>query len=482
MTKRRIERRHRDWIVVFLLGVVAFSCGWIYRDFAQDDAFITYRYAKNIANGQGFVYNPGEPVLGTTTPLYTLGLALLRIISRQDIRLISHWISVLSLWLGSILLYHLAKGSQFPVAAAASLVFASSPLLACSIGMETSLLNLILLVTLTAYIQKRFILTGVFLGLLVLTRYETALFAAILVVHYVIERKQLPLWSTSAAALFSAWAIFAWRTFGSIIPQSASAKLVAELGCPFALGSVIWWRIYVAQTNLYNLVPPLLIFGIYTIVRSKRSEQAYILTLIWSGVYFVGASLVAGSFPWYYGPLIPGLSILLACGIEFLASFSSALLARFHATEQAAAVVRAGVLIALTLVLVGLQVSSWTRGGVVYQGRVVDARYVSYREAANWLNRYAGIDKTLATPEIGVLGYYTDMEIIDLYGLVTPSLTPWTAQGIQKTLREAIKQYAPDYILTDKKILIELLRQYPEYEPVQRFGEGVYILHEKSAR
>jgi len=37
-----------------------------------DDAFITYRYVRNILAGIGFVYNPGEQVLGTTTPLYTL--------------------------------------------------------------------------------------------------------------------------------------------------------------------------------------------------------------------------------------------------------------------------------------------------------------------------------------------------------------------------------------------------------------------------
>ena len=37
-----------------------------------DDAFITYRYARNISNGLGFVYNYGEKVLGTTTPLFTL--------------------------------------------------------------------------------------------------------------------------------------------------------------------------------------------------------------------------------------------------------------------------------------------------------------------------------------------------------------------------------------------------------------------------
>ena len=36
-----------------------------------DDSYITYRYARDILAGQGFVFNPGERVLGTTTPLYT---------------------------------------------------------------------------------------------------------------------------------------------------------------------------------------------------------------------------------------------------------------------------------------------------------------------------------------------------------------------------------------------------------------------------
>ena len=43
-----------------------------------DDAFITFRYARNLAEGLGLVYNPGaewEPVLGTTTPLFALLLA-----------------------------------------------------------------------------------------------------------------------------------------------------------------------------------------------------------------------------------------------------------------------------------------------------------------------------------------------------------------------------------------------------------------------
>ena len=41
-----------------------------------DDAFITFRYARNLALGHGFVYNPGEWVLGTTAPAFGLLLAI----------------------------------------------------------------------------------------------------------------------------------------------------------------------------------------------------------------------------------------------------------------------------------------------------------------------------------------------------------------------------------------------------------------------
>src|SRR3954464_1309483 len=51
-----------------------------------DDAFITFRYSRNIVEGQGFVYNPGSRVLGTTTPLFTVLMAAVSAIlgGRQD--------------------------------------------------------------------------------------------------------------------------------------------------------------------------------------------------------------------------------------------------------------------------------------------------------------------------------------------------------------------------------------------------------------
>ena len=41
----------------------------------QDDAFISFRYAANLLDGHGLVYNPGERVEGYTNFLWTVLMA-----------------------------------------------------------------------------------------------------------------------------------------------------------------------------------------------------------------------------------------------------------------------------------------------------------------------------------------------------------------------------------------------------------------------
>jgi arabinofuranosyltransferase len=59
------------WLMI-LLAVLARTIFWLKTGYTSDDAFITYRYVQNILAGNGFVYNPGERVLGSSTPLFTL--------------------------------------------------------------------------------------------------------------------------------------------------------------------------------------------------------------------------------------------------------------------------------------------------------------------------------------------------------------------------------------------------------------------------
>ena len=54
-----------------LLYLLALGLAWNFR-FIEDDAFISYRYAQNLANGRGLVFNPGERVEGYTNFLWTV--------------------------------------------------------------------------------------------------------------------------------------------------------------------------------------------------------------------------------------------------------------------------------------------------------------------------------------------------------------------------------------------------------------------------
>src|SRR5262245_64042524 len=45
--------------------------------FPLDDSWIHLQFARNLAAGQGLSYNPGEPVTGSTAPLWTALLAIL---------------------------------------------------------------------------------------------------------------------------------------------------------------------------------------------------------------------------------------------------------------------------------------------------------------------------------------------------------------------------------------------------------------------
>ena len=70
---RLIEGRETLAEVLFL----ALSAGlaWLVR-FTQDDAFITFRFSRNLARGEGLVFNPGEQVEGYTNFLYAVVHAL----------------------------------------------------------------------------------------------------------------------------------------------------------------------------------------------------------------------------------------------------------------------------------------------------------------------------------------------------------------------------------------------------------------------
>jgi Gpi18-like mannosyltransferase len=141
-----------------------------------DDSIITFRYARNILTGNGFVYNPGERVLGTTTPFYKILLTLVGIFAGGKeapflvIALVINAIAdTVTCWplykLGKKLGSHLAGFGAAAVWSIApfSVTFAIG-------GLETSLYILLLVGTTYVYLNHKITQTAFLAALTLLTR------------------------------------------------------------------------------------------------------------------------------------------------------------------------------------------------------------------------------------------------------------------------------------------------------------------------
>ena len=74
--KRRDVLAHRDLFSAGAILLFVVQAAWFHR-FALDDAFISYRYARNLAAGIGPVMNAGERVEGVSNLPWTALLGLL---------------------------------------------------------------------------------------------------------------------------------------------------------------------------------------------------------------------------------------------------------------------------------------------------------------------------------------------------------------------------------------------------------------------
>jgi len=129
----------QGWLAILYSLGVFLSIFALFSHWTYDDPFITYRYAEKLAQGLGFVYNPGERVLSTTTPLFTLLLATLHGLW-PDLHPVANLIGAFGLALGALCLWDLARIWQAPwVGYTFLLLYPTFGLLLATLGSETSL-------------------------------------------------------------------------------------------------------------------------------------------------------------------------------------------------------------------------------------------------------------------------------------------------------------------------------------------------------
>jgi hypothetical protein len=466
----------RFFPLVYLLVTSAILYALLSR-WAYDDPFITYRYANNLARGLGFVYNPGERILSTTTPLFAMLLGLLHYIS-SDLPHLANLIGAVSLALGGLFLWDLSRIWNTPIAGwAALLLYPTFTLPAVTIGSETPLYIALCLGAFAFYARQRYYLTAVFAALTILARPDGVLVPIILGVDYLLRiRRPLP-WK--AVLLFFClvvpWFAFAWIYFGYPLPATLATKQqqgTMAVSQTFGRGtlSIISWYLDGWQ---YWVETVLAIAGLYWLVRHARKWS---LVVIWTVLYFAAYSLLGVSrYFWYYAPLIPGFIVLVGLGFEAFSHAIHTMCSRAQRSQDEEGFSRAeasqssniSLCQGLAYLLPLLLLVSLTAAQVVDIWKLksnLDPRATAYKVVGEWLSENTPEDAVISSLEIGIIGYYADRRMVDFAGILQPEVADklGSSENYDRAAIWAVENYSPDYVVLVKGDLRTLRQGYLE--------------------
>ncbi len=428
------HRRHGlSWLHFVLLAlpvVAALLARLLTGPHAIDDAYITFRYARNLAQGLGLVYNPGEWVLGTTAPLWAVVLAGGYTLGFTDLPWLATAVSAVcdAASVALLVRFALAMGLRPLGAGLVGLAWALNPMSIAFAtgGMETSLFVLFSLVVLgLAATRKNLPLGAGLAGVAMLVRPEGALLAAVVVGWtWLSRRSQTWLAALAAATPMAIGGLTFLVRYGSPLPNSVAAKQVAyQPTWPFENAVALLlhaglpgWSTYLLAQLTAAVGLGLALVGLAALAVLIRRAVPWLQqrSLPWLpfaafAALYVGFYVVVGLrgvrlFPWYLVPIEPLYLLGAAAG-----------LARIGARRSSWA--------AALLVLWQLPAVDW-RQPLLPVGEN-HAREQVMLDVGSGLAASLPSTAVIAAPEIGALGYASNLRILDTVGLVSPAAIPY---------------------------------------------------------
>jgi hypothetical protein len=427
---------------------------WPLWDYVTDDTYIHLVYARNVMQGQGWSFNPGEPSYGSTSPLWIFLLAPAA--GTETGGLLAARIWGLLAGLGSIIVFFILAGrfirNQWMLLSAV-LLFATEVwfLRWTASGMESPLVSLMLLLFFERASAepehlKDFLWLGLLAGLAALVRPEfyllILLVAGLALVHRPWRRGWIPL-VLGAVLPVAAWLIFAKLHIGSFLPSTASAKVETSGAFADALGHA--WRLFRILISSQGALLLIVGLGFLEVLANtfrgaelRRRTWTFfgILASLW-GILFL-AAMLRGGVAMVSRYLLPVTPLIPLAAFFFLdrwtlpgASFRTAR-ANWHIPG---AHFRAAV--ALLVVLLSLAPNLW-----LYQSRVLPhARHFTedlkgvLGGMADTLKEIAPPGSAVAVPDIGIIAYRSGLRVLDLVGLTQPEISEyWHEHGYDEML------------------------------------------------
>lgn len=464
-------------LAALVIGLVTLLTA-AFWNYTQDDVFITYTYSRNIATGHGFVFNPGERVQGTTTPLYTLFVAGVYLFS-HDLLHAGNLLSALALLAVIGLAVSLTRSAlSWAGRAALAITLAVSPLAYVSFGMETLFYTTLLLLAFWCWARSRPIFALLAAAALTWTRADGIVLAGALGLAAVwggalvslenknnstqstqrlLEGKSIFPWKLALAYLIgiAPWFLFAWLYFGTMLPQTFSAKQELFQGTVFLKDGDLWRRSFYGNNPLIWIGVPLVLLGLWqAVIRPALRPLA-----LWAVFYLAGYTALNVSAFWYYTPLLVVLIVLAALGGDWLARVLARRTDRRIVTGPAWA---------LILISAGLAVLR------AWDYRLPPPRMATYRLAGEWINRHVEPGATLMVKDLGIVGYYAHRHTLDTFGLIVPDM-------YEPHDNYAVAKYRPDYLIAtqywEMKRLVAQDWFQADYLPLAQFstpGDGEF--------
>lgn len=505
----------RSLLLLLPLGFFLYAC-WRLSPHTLDDAYISMQYAKELLEGNGLVFTKGVVVEGFSNPLWVLLLALLGalqiplVMAAKGVGVLCGVVTIaLTAWLVQALHKEPTKAPKkgtkpkgassfwlrdFGVAScvAASLVAIHPGTAYYAVaGLETSLFAMLVLLGVCLHVndvqehgQPSQAWCYLPLGFAAITRPEGPLFLVLMVLFRLSGwssadvkaredsaplarlKAEAPLLGASFAIPL-AWFLFRIVYFGKPLPNTFYAKPGTFWEYPTrAFGYISEFFLYhtgpASQTkNLLQLASILaawvlsvcLLFGLVRALLPDKKRRfsllLYVLCVSYIGfVFYTGGDWMTQHR--FFQPIIPMLYALALVGLTGLSErwqrmvFGATLFACMLHAQHA-----------------GL---FWQR---LEANRMIDHAHRSQNNVkmAKWLDKHLPKGASIVTDEVGAVGYFTSLKVLDYWGLVTPSVTkilhkhrfnPYAAPRltpkrakVQAEIAKHLLAQKPDYILLD---------------------------------
>jgi arabinofuranosyltransferase len=466
---RMIVTVHTRLPVIALSTALLVTCLWyLVVVYSNDDAFISFRYAENLLNGHGLVFNPGERVEGYTNFLWTLMIAGTMAMGLDPV--FSSRFLGLILGVATVLLVYrfgtrIARRTPAQAAIAPVLLAFSVPFGIWTFsGLETPLFSFLALLGTFLFMLEwresaRFPFSAICFALAAFTRPEGVLIFAVSFLA-----RGWRLWSSKARLApregrrYILWTMlflivygtyFAWRFsyYGYLLPNTFYVRQPTS----WAQRWPHWFRGFayvrdfiVINGGLLFLLPALLA------LRKRVDEWHYYvgtLALVWTGYL-----IYVGGDPKVYFRLValmlPLIYLLVQEGVHEAAYWTGIMTKQRDIRLLEVILPLIAILTTVEAIIVGNHAGRfWQEATVIEPQRVAIGR---------WLSQNGSPDATLAVRAAGIVPFYSGLYTLDMLGVLDPRIAHAdildadhpTAHG--KTDIDYILSQRPDYILTLK--------------------------------